>query len=85
MEFVCPKCGSNKMELQGNAEFITWEINLENYPEIEYDNPCVCEQTNKRVVCWGCGHVLIDNIDSFDADDDIREYLEKNGDMENGN
>ena len=84
MEFVCPRCGSNKMELQGNAEFITWEINLENYPDIEYDNPCVCEQTNKRVVCGRCGTLLFECNDSFDADDDIREYLEKNGVLTDG-
>ena len=84
MKFVCPRCGSEKMELQGSAQLITWEINLENYPDIEYDNPCVCEESNQQVVCGRCGTLLLECHDSFDADDEIREYLEKNGVTTNG-
>ena len=84
MKFVCPRCGSEKMELQGSARLITWEINLENYPDIEYDNPCVCEESNQQVVCGRCGTLLFECRNIFDAEDEIREYLEKNGVLTDG-
>lgn len=84
MKFVCPRCGGEKMELQGSSRLITWEIKLDNYPDIEYDNPCVCEASTQQVVCGRCGTLLLECHDSFDADDEIREYLEKNGATTNG-
>ena len=80
LKFVCPNCGSNRLDCCENNAFIRSEII--DFPEdgnFRYDPPIITESESHSFQCCDCNFILVDKHDNNIVDvDKAAKWIKKN-------